>query len=245
MDTLLDAAIKALASFLTSAYILPAAFIGILLTALLYLRLERKHTYNFKRNIAELETVRSDLEQKVYILTERLAASDDRWKDINHLLLAAQTGRESSQDQPVYSPFFESLGIKKEEMAVDGNLAFVLTPFHKKYEGRYHAIKEVCSSLGFECKRGDEEFVEGLLLPHIIKLLLKAAVVIANIDGRNPNVFYELGIAHAIGKKTILVSSEIDQLPFDIRAKKVVISRKTLELQEKLSNELASLIEQV
>ena len=61
----------------------------------------------------------------------------------------------------------------------------------------------------------------------------------ANIDGRNPNVFYELGIAHALDKVTILVTKSIKSVPFDLRGKKLVVYQDADELRLGLQNELS------
>ena len=76
---------------------------------------------------------------------------------------------------------------------------------------------------------------------NIIAQIVRAEFVIANIDGRNPNVYYELGIAHAIGKPTILISNVDfpdtnieDDIGFDIRQKQIVLYRNEAELEKKL-----------
>jgi len=76
-------------------------------------------------------------------------------------------------------------------------------------------------------------------MSHILALLVKARLIIVIIDGRNPNVFYELGVAHALGKVTILVTSDVKAAPFDLRAKKLIIARDPEELAEQLTQELA------
>jgi len=56
----------------------------------------------------------------------------------------------------------------------------------------------------------------------------RAAVVIAEITPRNPNVFYEVGYAHALGKPTILLARRGSELPFDIRSYRVVFYDDTI-----------------
>ena len=67
----------------------------------------------------------------------------------------------------------------------------------------------------------------------------RARLAIANIDGRNSNVFYELGIAHAMGKTTLLVTKTPEDVPFDIRAKRLVLFSSTDELRARLRDEIA------
>jgi hypothetical protein len=68
--------------------------------------------------------------------------------------------------------------------------------------------------------------------------LVRARVVVANVSGRNPNVFYELGIANALDKSTILVSEGIEDVPFDIRSRRIILYEKSDDLQEMLSGAL-------
>ena len=79
----------------------------------------------------------------------------------------------------------------------------------------------------------------GDLLRHILKLLVKALIVVANIDGRNANVFYELGVAQAIGKSTILISSSVPEMPLDVRNRKIVVWKTSKDLRDTLKTELA------
>jgi nucleoside 2-deoxyribosyltransferase len=79
-------------------------------------------------------------------------------------------------------------------------------------------------------------------MPHILRLIVKARVIVAVIDGRNPNVFYELGIAHALNKVTILVSSDVQSAPLDLRSRKLIVADSPETLQAKLVTELARTI---
>jgi hypothetical protein len=66
-----------------------------------------------------------------------------------------------------------------------------------------------------------------------------AGAIIADCTGRNPNVFYEIGIAHTIGKQVILLSQDVEDVPADLRYYRYLLYTPTEsgqeELQEKLS----------
>jgi hypothetical protein len=69
-----------------------------------------------------------------------------------------------------------------------------------------------------DCERADNRILTIPLLEKIKEQILNAGVIIADITGRNANVFYELGLAHAYGKKVILITSDpIKEVPSDIR----------------------------
>ena len=74
-----------------------------------------------------------------------------------------------------------------------------------------------------------------------MKYILKADFIIANIDGRNSNVLYELGIAQALDKNVILISKQPEDLPIDIQSRKFIIYKDLSELQEKLTSTLLQL----
>ena len=59
---------------------------------------------------------------------------------------------------------------------------------------------------------------------------------IANISGRNPNVFYELGLAHALGKPVIIVSESLSDIPFDINSSRILAFDDEKDLETKLKN---------
>jgi len=160
---------------------------------------------------------------------------------VNHLLIDAQDpnfskgiadhkwGRGSSVD------FFKSIGVRTS-VPVDETLAFVLTPFNEKYNSQYSVIKKVVTDLGFRCSRGDDSNLSSNILGHIVQQITKSRIVIANISGRNPNVFYELGIAHALGKPVLIVSESLADIPFDINSSRILAFEDENDLSKKLRN---------
>jgi hypothetical protein len=67
------------------------------------------------------------------------------------------------------------------------------------------------------CHRGDKEHHPGDIIKHAINKLVNADIVIADLSGRNPNVFYELGVRHSAKNDTILISENIDDIPVDLQ----------------------------
>jgi hypothetical protein len=201
-------------------------------------RYDREHQH------AVLSMLRESYEDKIADLNSRLLATEDRWKDVNHLLL------DSQRKQPNHfvdskidtSRFLKQFGIDPERTDVESKLIFMLTPFNQRESGTFRAVHRVAQRFGFRCVRGDEEFVPDEILPHVVGLMVRARIIVANINGRNPNVYYELGIAHALGKPTILISRSLDSIPFDLRAKYVVLFEKTEELEERLRDAITRLL---
>jgi hypothetical protein len=207
--------------------------------------LRRKMTYDTDQHRIELEMLRRSIEGQIYSLSEKLVATDSRWRDVNHLLISSQNGqRPDIPDKSPLSaaPLLEAAGINAADIPVDPNLVFVLTPFHPKYEQQFEVISAVCREFQYKVLRGDEEYVEGDVFRHILKLIARARLIVANIDGRNPNVLYELGIAHGFGKPSILIARVPGEVPFDVRAKRLVLYENLGDLRNKLRDELARAI---
>lgn len=95
---------------------------------------------------------------------------------------------------------------------------FVLMPFDSSFDDIYnYGIKESCQEVGAYCERVDEQVFQETILDRIYNQIAKADLVIADMTGRNPNVFYEVGYANALNKPTILLTSKSKDIPFDLK----------------------------
>lgn len=95
---------------------------------------------------------------------------------------------------------------------------FVLMPLDEEFDDVYLlGIKEACDKAGAYAERVDEQIFQESILERIYNQIAKADVIIADMTGRNPNVFYETGYAHALGKNVILLTKNADDIPFDLK----------------------------
>ncbi len=95
---------------------------------------------------------------------------------------------------------------------------FVLMPFAKDFDDVYQlGVKPACKNAGAYAERVDEQSFEGSITQRIYNQIAKADVIVADLTGRNPNVFYETGYAHALGKNVILITQNVDDIPFDLK----------------------------
>lgn len=99
--------------------------------------------------------------------------------------------------------------------------AFVVMQFTEPYNSLWKAvIKPVAKEAGFHAFRADDVYRPGIVLQDIVRGIAMSEVVIAEVTPRNPNVFYELGYAHALGTPTVLLAEQPEEggssLPFDI-----------------------------
>lgn len=96
-------------------------------------------------------------------------------------------------------------------------LCFILMPFKDSLKSIYwQAIKPACIEAGFESLRVDELKGTFNINKKIIQFIFESEAIVADLSGWNPNVFYEMGVAHTIDNKTIMIIHRDENLPFDI-----------------------------
>lgn len=117
---------------------------------------------------------------------------------------------------------------------------FVLMPFDTSFDDIYnYGIKQTCFELNSYCERVDEQIFSERILDRIYNQISKADIIIADMTGRNPNVFYEVGYAHGIGKKVILLTQNSDDIPFDLKHFPHIIYKGMIKtLSEQLKKKL-------
>lgn len=122
---------------------------------------------------------------------------------------------------------------------------FVLMPFLPEFNDIYHlGIKQACIDSGAYCERVDEQFFQGTILDRIYNQISKADVIVADMTGRNPNVFYETGYSHALGKNVILLTQKAEDIPFDLKKyPHIIYGGKITELKDKLTIRIKWIIE--
>jgi hypothetical protein len=100
---------------------------------------------------------------------------------------------------------------------------FVLMPFSADLADVYRDhITNVTSALGLVAKRGDDFFSVHHVMSDIWRAIWHARVIIADCTTKNPNVFYEIGVAHTIGKPVALITQNDDDVPFDLRSTRYI-----------------------
>jgi hypothetical protein len=201
------------------------------LVTMMYFTSRRQSAYDKRQQRAMLSAMRSSYESQIARLTKEMTATRDRWQDANHLVLSGQgTAQNISVIDP--SPFLKNFGLRAPDYVVDRKLILVLTPFADDEYETFQTIKRACERGGFKCIRGDEEYTPSDILGHIVRLITKARIIIANVDSRNPNVFYELGIAHALSKPTIIISRSLSEVPFDMQGFRILTWTSYNELHQ-------------
>lgn len=98
-----------------------------------------------------------------------------------------------------------------------GKLVSVMMPFKQGFNGVFQALESACSSLGLECKRADDIWEHSTIIQDIFSLIYRSKIIICDFSEKNPNVFYEAGIGHALGKDVIPIVQYPNDIPFDLQ----------------------------
>lgn len=118
-----------------------------------------------------------------------------------------------TNDSVLCSPIF---GVP-EQPAVRADI-FVVMPFLKELKPVYDDhIRPAAQKMNLTIARGDDFFTAKSVMSDIWNAMSACRLVIADCTGRNPNVFYEMGMAHTLGKPVILISQNQEDIPFDIQ----------------------------
>jgi hypothetical protein len=119
---------------------------------------------------------------------------------------------------------------------------FMVMPFRQRFNAIYdNIIRPIVTDLNLTIKRGDDfSSIEGAIINEVWAAIYGCRLVIVETTEINANVYYELGIAHTLGKPTLLLTQtkEIDQLPFDIRHLRFIVYEDSITGGEKLEQDL-------
>ncbi len=120
-------------------------------------------------------------------------------------------------------------------------IVFMVMPFSEDYLSLYNYLKERFKDDFLFTNAGDLDNQQNIL-QDIIEGIGNANVVIADLTDLNPNVFYELGLAHAMNKKVIIITQDINDLPFDLRSYRAVEYSLQFNKLPDFENELKKLL---
>lgn len=127
-------------------------------------------------------------------------------------------------------------------------VCFVVMQFSEEFNELYsEVIRPTCEAHGYRVVRADDFYSSGMIIDDITRSIRECTVVIADVTPNNPNVFYEVGFSHGIGKPTILLSDrKRDRLPFDVSGFRTLFYDNTIggktAVEEGLKRHLAAIL---
>jgi len=129
--------------------------------------------------------------------------------------------------------------------AIQPDLCFVIMPFTRPWSARiYKMLRELVEAEGFKCQRADDLYGR-VVLTDIWRGLNRAAFVVADLTDANPNVYYELGLAHALGKEIIPLLQSHQEIPFDQKPFRVLYYEDNADGYEILHSRLPEWVRQL
>lgn len=84
-------------------------------------------------------------------------------------------------------------------------------------------VTPVAGEFSLEVQRADRDPTPGQITAQVVRCITSAAVVVADLSGRNPNVFYEVALAHAFNRPTVLLVNDARELPFDTQNERTIV----------------------
>jgi hypothetical protein len=144
-------------------------------------------------------------------------------------ILAAVDLREGERLRAARPDMFEEVPVRTLEVSAraadasalltsSSNLCFVMMPFQSQMDDVYRSlIKPVIEQQGLVAVRADEMTATGPITEQIRVAIQQARLCVADLSGHNANVLYEVGIAHTLGKPTVLLTQDLAAVPFDLR----------------------------
>lgn len=136
----------------------------------------------------------------------------------------------------------------------ENRICFVIAPIgddgskirHRSDQVLNHIIAPAVNECGYEAIRADKISEPGIITSQVIQHIIEDPLVIADLTGRNPNVFYELAIRHAIKKPVVQIIQKEETIPFDVSATRTIqVDHQDLDSVAKCKEELSSQIHSV
>lgn len=184
------------------------------------------------------------------VLTKIVDASPENFQDIKDFLQKKNSSPEVLEfistghiELPKKIISFSPYVFQVPEKPQNEKLVSVMLPF--SLNKTYETVKATCFELNLDCKKADDIWVNSTFIQDIFELIFMSKIVVADFTGKNPNVFYEVGIAHTLGKIVIPISQSIDDVPSDLRHHRVLKYLPNDEGYLMLKNDLVNRIKTI
>ena len=147
----------------------------------------------------------------------------------------------SSERKVIFSPNIFNLPTEN----IDPNLVSVMMPFTSSLSPVYDSIRSAAQQQGLICTRADDIWNHSTVIQDIFSLIFRSFIVVCDFSGKNPNVFYEAGIAHTLGKHVIPITQSEQDIPFDLQHHRYIKylnnSEGLGELEKSISSRISTL----
>ncbi|GAB4503257.1 MAG: hypothetical protein Fur0043_02490 [Anaerolineales bacterium] len=126
------------------------------------------------------------------------------------------------------------------------NNAFVLMPFMQEFDDVFECIKRSLDKIGISCTRADDTSRPGIVIEQIRKGIQTSKIIIADVTRKNPNVYFEMGLAHATPRNVILITQSPDDVSDKIGITRYIrYDKSTWEGAHKFEEELQRAVKEI
>lgn len=129
-----------------------------------------------------------------------------------------------------------------ENIKQENDLVAVMMPFSGEFAPVFAAIREGVESVGLRAIRASDIWLHSTIIQDIFSLIARARIVVCDFSGKNPNVFYEVGIAHALGRDVIPIAQSLEDVPFDLKHHRILRYLANAQGLQELSTSLSQKI---
>ncbi|MFX4088001.1 hypothetical protein ACKU27_23200 [Sphingobium yanoikuyae] len=198
---------------------------------------------NHPRLIRSLDFGDDDYEGEAHVMLNNIVKRDAANLDIIERFVAERYGTDgenvSTAPSKSRSVIFQPSVFELPDSSVERDLVAVMCPFTSAMEPVFQTVNNACISTGFRAQRAKDIWDHSVLIQDIFSLIFRSHIVVCDFTGKNPNVFYEAGIAHTLGKHVIPITQSADDVPFDLRHHRFLSYLNNNEGRSDLGNELA------
>ena len=132
-----------------------------------------------------------------------------------------------------------------EHENIEMSLASAMMPFDAGFNSVYESIRQAADNVELRCRRADDIWENAAIIQDVVALIDRSRIVVCDCTGRNPNVFYEAGIAHTLGREVILITQSEHDIPFDLRHLRYIRYLNNAEGRAALTDALQSRMQTV
>jgi len=116
-------------------------------------------------------------------------------------------------------------------------------PFKSELNFVHQVIKSSTKDFGIDCKRADERFIAHPVMDDVKIQIAEADLIIVDFTDKNPNVYYEAGLADAMNKDWVVLAQSTDDLAFDVRHIRCIQYSNVMGADKELRHKLGSALE--
>ena len=132
---------------------------------------------------------------------------------------------------------------KVPDLPLRDDLVAVMMPFSRDFRLVHDAIRSACQQAHLDCLRADDIWDDTTFIQDVFNLIFQARIVVCDFSGRNPNVMYETGIAHTLGKAVVPIAQHIGDIPSDLQHHRCCLYLDNSQGLQGLTKELRSRLE--